>query len=300
MSGTTTFILFRVTIEPKDKDSFQNFQEILDTPLDEYQPMASNGNRFELEGKIRQTQGLYYGTFCLNQTQELPPIVKFGAAPKELLADEDDDTGIGHYTSFFYDPMHQMVGIQNNRNGISANGIAAFFKRNYEMRDILFEFVINPAELARLNNLTEISSFEVSIAKMENGSAFSSNSDSLTFRQATKVADDTNANVFKLFYGVGYQRGATLRKGSVIDYIKSILGKGAVNNITKIEIKGRETDDANMHVIDLINNKIKLIVTLPRARSINASYNQKIITKAIQEYKDIVPELKSYKIKAKT
>src|SRR6185437_306450 len=284
MSGTTTFMLFRVTVDPHDDDqSYTSLREILDDPLAEYQKMAINGARFELDGPVRRTHGIYYGTFCLIQTQELPPMVKAGGEPRELLAGEDDDTGLGHYTSFFYDPKYEMVGVQQNRNGISANGVAAFFKRNYHIRSILFEVVINPAELARLNNLTEIKSFQISIAKMENASAFSGKSDSMAFRQVTKIADDTNANVFTLQFGVGYQRDATLRKGSVIDYIRSILRKANVTDVTKIEIKGREQDEDSLHVVDLINNKVKLIVTLPRVRQIDRNYNQKIIIKAIDE-----------------
>lgn len=299
MSGTTHFLLYRVTIEPSDDDeSFENFKEILDHPRDKYQGMMHSVHKYQLDGIIRKTQGIYYGTFCLIQTSELPTKAKFGEEPEDLLGD-DEEIGLGHYTSFFFDSTNNMIAVQNNPNGISANGIAAFFRRNYEFRDIIFEHVINPDELAKLNNLTQIRSFEISIAKLENGQAFSKDTDSLSFKEVTKMADSTNANVFRLYLGVGYQKENTLSKGGIRKYINSILGKQAANNITKIEIKGREGDEESLEIIDLINNKIRFTVTLPKARSVNRGYVQKLVTSGITEYQKVLPALHSYKIKAK-
>lgn len=299
MSGTTHFLLYRVTIEPNDDDdSFENFKQILDTPLETYEGLMFRGNKFQLDGTIRKTQGIYYGTFCLIQTSELPIKAKFGQEPEDLLSD-DEDTGLGHYTSFFFDSSNNMIAVQNNRNGISANGIAAFFKRNYIFRDIQFEHVINPAELARLDNLTQIKSFEISIAKLENGAAFSKDTDSLSFKEVTKMADSTKANVFRLYLGVGYEKEDSLLKGGVKQYIRSLLGKQNVNNITKIEVRGRENDEESLEIIDLINNKIRFTVTLPKARSVNRGYVQKLVTSGITEYQKILPDLESFKIKAK-
>ena len=47
-------------------------------------------------------------------------------------------------------------------------------------------------------------------------SKFSGDQDNQSSKQVTKVAGDTNASVFLMDFGVGYQRGASLRKGRVI------------------------------------------------------------------------------------
>ncbi|HEY4061196.1 MAG TPA: DUF6731 family protein [Puia sp.] len=299
MAATTTFVLYKATVKPYEDDSYESLKEILDNPLDEYQPMARNGEVFGLEDKVRKTQGIYFGTFCLVQTRELPQKVKFGEEPEDLFDDDDDEVGLGHYTSFFYDSVNDMIGIQSNRNGISANGVAAFFRRNYNIHSILFELVINPADLARLDNLTQVHSFEVSIAKLQDAQAFGKNSKNASFKEFTTIADNTDANVFRLYFGIGYQRNDSLSKRNIRKYLQSIINNQGVSNVTKIEIRGREGDDDNIEVIDLINNKVKFIVTLPRSRYVDRVYTKSLVTKAISGYQTILPELNTYKIKAK-
>jgi hypothetical protein len=299
MAATTSFLLFKVTIEPYDTDSYETLQEILDDPKDAYTLMAHDGDQFGLDGLVRKTQGLYYGTFCLVQTQELPQKRKIGEEPEDLFDDDDADVGLGHYTSFFYDSANAMICIQSNRSGISANGIAHFFRRNYHIKDILFEFVINPADLARLDGLTQLNSFEISIAKLQDAQAFSKNSTNASFNELVSIADNTQANTFRLYFGIGYQRNDSLVKAKVRRYLQSVINHQENNNVTKIEIRGREGDEENIQVFDLINNKIKLIVKLPRSRYVDRVYTKSLITKAIAEYQGILPELGTYKIKAK-
>ena len=299
MAATTTFLVYKVTIEPHEKDSYESLKEILDDPKRTYRLMAHDGDQFGLDGLVRKTQGLYYGTFCLVQTQELPQKLKIGEEPENLFDGEDADVGLGHYTSFFYDPDNAMICIQSNRNGISANGIAHFFRRNYQIRNILFEFVINPADLARLDGLTQIHSFEVSVAKLQDAQAFGKSSNNASFKELVSIADNTQANTFRLYFGIGYQKNDTLSRGRVRRYLQSLISHKASNNVTKIEIRGREGDEENIQIIDLINNKVKLTVRLPRSRYVDRVYTKNLITKAISEYQDILPDLDTYKIKAK-
>lgn len=301
MASTTNFLLFKVTVEPyeNDDESYVNLTEMLDDPKPSYEAMTSGGDRFELDGTIRKTHNIYYGTFCLVQTNELPTIVRVGSEPEDLLNGEDDSTGLGHYTSFFYDPSREMIGVQSNRNGISANGIAMFFKRNYYTKAVYFEYVINPAELARLNNITQINSFEISIAKLQNADAFGHANDQVAFKEITAIADSTNANVFRLYFGVGYEKESSLTKSSILKYARSIMRKRQDTNVTKIEVRGREGDEEFIQIIDLINNKIKLVVSLPRTRSANRIYVERIITNVLAEYNNILPDLNNYKVKAK-
>jgi hypothetical protein len=298
MSNHSTFDLFKISFDNEDEDVL-SFKKILDSPLEKYSKIAKNGNKIDLDGLIKKDGELYFGIFCLLQTTELPPKAKFGKEPTEILSEDDEDTGLGHYTLFIFDPTNEVIIIQRNRNGVSYNGIAYFFQRNYNVRNFEFEILINPAELKQLSKLSVINTFEFSIAKPESSTAFFDNTDSKSMKQIMRVADDTNANVLKIQFGIGYERSSSLKKSSIIDIARSLL-KNKKEDLQKIEIRGRETDESGIEMVDLINNRAKIIVPTPKVRSITRVYLVKIIKKAIEEYRKIKPDLdKVYKVKRK-
>ncbi|HVY75926.1 MAG TPA: DUF6731 family protein [Puia sp.] len=290
-----TFFLYQVDVTIRNPDETLSFEHILRNLPDSLQVLARNGNQFTLDERIRQTQGVYYGAFCLYQTTELPPKVKLGEEPEDLLS--DNDAGLGYYTAFFYDPTNNFIGVQVNQNGISASGIAYFFKRNSTAKEIDFRIVIDPEEFDKLDGLSHISNFDISIAKPVNASQFASTSDSATFKELMSLADKSGSGVLKMHLGTGYGK-SSLNKNVVKRIAKLLLRKATDYNVTKIEIKGRENEDDNQKVIDLINNKVKLTFIMAKQRSYNRSRVKAVITKAIEEYSNISSGLSRFAVKA--
>lgn len=298
MATYTNYYMFQVNIDPYDDSDFKTLKDMLDNLPDagDRIPLAKNGNKFDIYGDIRNRQSMYFGTFCLVQMNELPPRAKLGEAPIEL--DMDEDEGLGHYTSFVYDSTNNIILIQSNRNGITANGIALFFSRNFSVRSIVFDVVINPSDIQRLEAMSEIRNVEISIARVQNGSIFN-NGRRRPISEMQQLGDATDANILKLTLGVGYDRSATLRKRSIISLVRDLLGFEQEGEVQKIIISGRETDESGIEMIDLITNKVIIKVILPAVRSISEISIQREINEVIRLYRDKKREVDNvYKVKS--
>lgn len=296
---STYFHLYKLTVDATEDSPYKTFSEILENPPIRQVTMAKKGNPFQIEGVIKKSGGLYTGTFCLIQKNELPTKAQFGKEP-ELIIDDEDDGGLGHYTSFMYDSSNDVIAIQANRNGVSANGVATYYRRNYKVRDITLEVIINPDKLEQLLKMSTISSFQVSIARPENGSFINSDA-KRSFSEMNTIADNTNANTLTLQLGIGYQRESTLKRQSIFSYVRNLLSKSQNLEVRKIEIKGKENDDDNLETLDLIINKVIIPVTYNSPRTINPRFLNSIIKKVVEEYNVQKPKIdKTYKVKRKS
>jgi hypothetical protein len=294
--ATTHFFLYKITVEPKEDSVHKTFSEILENPPVRQVTMAKKGNPFQLEGKIKKVNNLYYGTFCLIQKNELPTKAQFGKEPENII-DDEDEAGLGHYTSFMYDSTNGVIAIQSNRNGASANGLAAYFRRNYKVRDITLEIIINPDELEKLEKMSTISSFQVSIAKPENGT-FAASGSKRSFSEINEIADKTNASILTLQVGIGYQKSSSLKRNSIISYVRSLLSRNQTLDVRKIEVKGRESDDDYIETLDLITNKVSIPITYTPPRTITPRFLSDILRKVIDNYSALKPKIdRVYKVK---
>ena len=293
--SVTKFHLFKLTLEFREDTTYQKFEEILVEDPQVLHILAKNGNPFRLDGKVKKANHLYSGTFCLIQKNELPIKAYLDKDPEKLL-DDTDEGGLGHYTSFLYDSTNNIIAIQFNKNGISANGIISYFISNYKIKDIILEPIINPDKIEKLLEMSSISSFEISVARPENFTGF--NNSKLDFGEMNKIADITKASTIKLTVSVGYQKKASLDKNSIISYVNNLLGINQALEVKKIEIKGKETDEDNIQTLDLITNKVYIEVNYTSPRSINSSFMNKIIEKVIEQYIILKPDIdKFYKVK---
>lgn len=290
------YFLYKVSLISSDPDENVTLEQLINNWPKRPVSIFKNGNEIIASEVIQNKFNLYYGFFVLIQKNQLPPKVKVGEIPEDILTD-DEDAGLGHYTSFIYDPSNHIICIQQNKNGVTANGIAYFLKRNFEIKEALFEIVIDPEDLAKVSKMSKITSFEISIAKPTNGESFLENRGS-SIKEITNWADDTDANVLTLKIGMGYERSASLRKSKIIDTIRSIMKLGQ-GEIRKIEIKGAEKDEDNLAVLDLINNRVNIVVQFCQVRSMTTVIVSQIVDLTIKSYlKDIKPKLNSFKVKA--
>lgn len=290
------FDLFQVSVDFYEDSELSTFEEILTNPPANPILLARNGNTFDIYDKVRKRGVLLVGTFCLVQMNELPPKARLGRAPEDLGL--DDDSGLGHYTSFIFDPGNNIIAVQSNRQGVSAVGITEYFSRNYRVKNISFDVIIDPADIRRLQNMTDIRQFDVTIAKTKHGNIFDQKKQSIG--QLVSATDGSNAGLLKLHLSAGYDKNSSLSLGWIRNMVRGLIGYADGGEVRKVEIRGREEDEDTLHVIDFLENKVKLMVSLPRSRSVSDSFIKATIKEAVNRYTEIKSELdRAYKVKRK-
>ncbi|PSL42798.1 hypothetical protein CLV51_11014 [Chitinophaga niastensis] len=289
--------MFQVAINPKVDSEITTFKDMLDNMPEITQVMAKYGDKFDLLGKTTKRGRIYTGTFCLVQSNGLPPRAKLGELPHDLELEEDE--GLGHYTSFFYDPANNVILVQYNRNGITANGIAAYFKANFkdDIRKVEFRVLINPYDITKLQEMSEIKKVELSVAGITRGGILANDGVKRSFSELNDITDKTNATGMNLTLSVG-KAGGGIRRSVISQLFRSLINADTHGNIVKMEITGREEDEDALKVIDFLNNKVIIDVPLIRTRHLNEAAIRKIITDAISQYDLIKDEIAiSYRVK---
>lgn len=289
----TKFFGYRFAIEnnrEEDEIQYRTLKDILDDPSDAPVPLQRAENFFTFDGQITKKNGLYLGAFSLIQTNNIPTKARLGEDPEDLFSDEDDDgLGLGHYTAFIYDPKYDIIMVQSNKNGVTANGMVAFFKRNFDIDNMEAEVLLSKEDLQKLDRLSIISSFEISLAKPTDAGDFG-NAGNATFKRAVQFADEVEGNSLKIHVGMGYDRTASLKRGNLLNTVKSLLriSPGEQHfKISKLEVKGRETDEDSLETLDLISNRAKIVVPLEHVRSFNPAQVERLLSAALDEYRAI-------------
>lgn len=291
----THFHLFKLTIEFREDSNFQSFEQLLMAAPDTLHILAKNGNPFRIDGEVKKVNNLYTGTFCLIQKNELPIKAYLDKDPEKLL-DDLDEGGLGHYTSFLYDSTNSIISIQSNKNGVSANGIISYFNRNYKIKDLILEPIINPDNIEKLRQMRSISSFEVSVARPENFNDINKKNKAIS--EMHEIADITKASTLKLTVGIGYQKKSSLDKKTIFSYARKFLSQQQEFEVKKIEVRGKENDEDNIQTLDLITNKVSIQINYNPPRSINLIFLGQILEKVIEEYLILKPEIDmTYKVK---
>ena len=291
----THFHLFKLTIEFREDSNFQSFEQLLMAAPDTLHILAKNGNPFRIDGEVKKVNNLYTGTFCLIQKNELPIKAYLDKDPEKLL-DDWDEGGLGHYTSFLYDSTNSIISIQSNKNGVSANGIISYFNRNYKIKDLILEPIINPDNIEKLLQMRSISSFEVSVARPENFNDINKKNKAIS--EMHEIADITKASTLKLTVGIGYQKKSSLDKKTIFSYARKFLSQQQEFEVKKIEVRGKENDEDNIQTLDLITNKVSIQINYNPPRSINLIFLGQILEKVIEEYLILKPEIDmTYKVK---
>lgn len=291
--------MFQVAITPSaNGNNDYAFHDLLDNLPEDRIPMAKNGNKFDLYGEIqRRRNGIYSGTFSLIQASEIPPKARLGEEPEDL--DLEDDEGLVHFTSFIYDSTNSIILVQNNRNGITASGIAAYFQRNFshEIRKIEFRVVINPAGIEKLQEVSEIRKMNLTIAGVEGGGILANDGVKRAVGELSSFADTSNAHTVNISLSMGYNQGS-LNRNLIQRLFRAIGRSDQYGTVTKMEIVGRESDEDALRTIDFITNKVIIDVPLRNYRHYNDTVITRVITDSIGQYDLIRGEITTtYRVK---
>ncbi|MBS0646418.1 MAG: hypothetical protein JSR97_07475 [Verrucomicrobia bacterium] len=291
---TLNFDVFKL-ITTNDQQDLVKFETILLNKLAAYRTLPKSSGPILLIGDISKNGKFIYGTLAHNQMNDLPPTLDSATGETGELPIKDTQ-GLAYYTSFLFDTELQMIAYESKQNGVSLKSFLEFFEMNYSLPPIESEIVIDPIEIQRLNKMSVIKKFYVKIAKVENGAIFNSNKAS--FKQIINSADGTNTNTLEYTITSARSKDGSLTLNKVKQMAKDLLKYKETEEVEKMVITGKETDEDPADVIDFIANKVRISIKVERKRfSTNFALKEKydLLT---EEYKKVHPHLiKAYKLK---
>lgn len=291
---TINFDVFKLTAT-NDQQDIVPFEKILLKKLSNYQTLGKSTGPILLIGDITKNGKFLFGTLAHNQMNDLPPALDSATGETSELPIKDTQ-GLAYYTSFLFDPELQMIAYESKQNGVSLKSYLEFFEMNYSLPPIESEIVIDPIEIQRLNKMGVIKKFYVKIAKVENGAIFNTNKSS--FKQIIDSADGTNTNLLEYTITSGRSRDGSLSLNKIKQMAKDLLKYKDTEEVEKMIITGKETEEDTANAIDFIANKVRISIKVERKRFSTTFALKEKYDLLTEEYKKVHPHLlKAYKLK---
>lgn len=175
-----------------------------------------------------------------------------------------DTSGLSFPTCFLYDKELDMVAFESGKNKLTFNNFCAYFEYIHNIKEIQTEIVLDPVDYAKLANINYISKFSVKIVKLQTGTVFHSKKKAVS--NIIKAADDTDNSVLDLTLSSGLSR-KSLKVSTIKNYITSLLSFKDSEEVTKIEINGREENEEHGTVLNFIENKVRFAIDVERKRN---------------------------------
>lgn len=161
-----------------------------------------------------------------------------------------NDEGIGERTAFLYDEETHVLVAQRHRVGVSTKLLARYVQHLLKLDDpIDFLPVIEQGALQRLNELEEITRFEISLARIDKSEAFVDGGGPLA--GAIQSINTLDAPTAKIICSVGRERKRSLLT-SPVKKIAEIFVQAGNANVRKLEVVGLRNEEER-DVIDLMN-----------------------------------------------
>lgn len=284
------FDVFHVVVEMRENQPQRSFLNLLDNPSVPEIPIGRDGGSFVLNGPIA-TNGIYRtGSFKFIQMTDIPPTGSISGNTFQIPLNQNE--GLAHYTSFFYDTQRGTLMVESTHAGTSSGGIAVYFQRNHQdVKDIKFNMVLDPTNEDKLSRMNIIKKIDIRVARYENGQVFDSRNRSI--KQITDVADSTDTNILEVKMSAGRKRDDSLSLPRTKQLIRSLRGWTSTQEVQKILVTGND-ENGDRVAIDFITDRVKIEVTLPRSRFVSDVTINRKIEAAIEEYNLIRNDLRGF------
>lgn len=275
---------YQISIADDDsEDAFNTVAEAFTTPPTEFEKTVRSDESSVslLRGKLhKDANGLVYGTLIHTQKNDIPFTFDDETQTEEELTELGDKKGLGYETSFVFDPIVNIVMIENIKNGVGIGSFCHFFSSNFNLNTLEYGVVINPSDIDKLNRMTTITKFEVKIARLQSGNPFAGKKN-VTANDIIAAADDTNTDTLDFSLSVGYKRGESLSLRKIKDFVRDFRKLRSTDNkeLKKLLVSGRVGDDNPIEPLDLIQQRLKDSITVTRVRlnnltTLNTRYEQ--------------------------
>lgn len=217
-------------------------------------PISKYGD-FDIHGTLIQ------GTMCHSQMLDIPPSIDVTTNKIEEL-ELRPEQGLAYLTSFIFDTETSIIIYESNKNGVSFGSFCDYLSYCFGVT-IISELVLNPADLERLQGWTQVTKFHVKVARLQNGTILDANKKAV--RDVVQLASDTDANILETKITIGRSRLESLRKGRIIELVKSFIPYKDTEEVQFLEVSGREGDES-VRPIDFIKNRIRLKIYVEKKR----------------------------------
>jgi hypothetical protein len=209
---------------------------------------------------IKQQQGFVLGTILSNQMSNIPS--SYDKLEKKLTTlNIKPSQGLAHLTSFLYDPALKILMFQSNKNGASINTFCSLIESNIANVSIVPNFLLNPSDLQKLQEMTVIRKLFVKI--YNNGVPM--NGVDKSVEEMVSFANDANNDYFE-FAIVNTRNQSSLKVPKILGFVKSLLGKKEEQAIEKIEVKGKGDAEKKMRTLNLITNRLRPHINIKTTR----------------------------------
>ena len=243
------------------QDTQPSFEQIIDTV--QIAPNDANRNEDYHGVPIRlqesSSQGDFrYAKMIRIRLDEVPLRASLSAGSIGPF-DFEEDEGIGEETAFLYNMNLRVMVVQRNRFGVSPNMIALYFNMKGHINGfIVLEPIIQLDAFRRVSQLGIIRKFDIRIAGLENFQDFRGMG--YSGEALAGLMENFRAPTVSVSLSMGRTRRGSLSIGNILDQIRSALRFTGSNAVQKIEVTGREDDQHEIEVIDILKDRMTEMV----------------------------------------
>jgi hypothetical protein len=288
------FDLFQLHVDSLDGERV-DFEDILLELLDNYTPITQNQSPVIVIDTCKKGNRYVTGTMAHNQMYDLPPVADTVAGVVGELPIQSTQ-GLAHCTSFIFDKELQIIIYERRQNGVSFNSFCKFYESNYPIKYIEADIIVDPIDMKRLLSMEVIKKISVKVAKIQNGTLFSSTK-TPTFKKMRQAADDTNFTTMEYTLKAGRSKSSSLVPKVIQKLVKELFRFTETEEVSVLSVTGKLDEDDQSNTIDFVTNRIKISIEVERAR-FNQAFSISEKYEAMEaEYQKIRPEVhKIYKI----
>lgn len=235
-------------------------------------PPLQKGNDSIVFNHIYRNPGFLYGSMSRIQTSNIPSKRNPNSAQSTPIEFSSPQEGLEHATCFVFDLATNIVGFENLQQGVSVDDFLLFVQSNVGFQ-VIKEIVIANNVQDFLNNLNDVSLLNIKVAGINSSQAFT-NVEASSLSEILALSNRTNG--YNIEVVISKERGneqtmnLDIVKG-MVSGIMSVFSKRP-ETVKKAVVKGRsDFEEGNtLKEIDLVQNKLMDILSVPNERSITA------------------------------
>ena len=240
-------------------ESASDFKKVLLAP-ENHQAIRIDKKDIEIKYVDTNPNGTITGIFVSTRKDGIAPAHKPGEEDFSAIQLKEDE-GLAYPNAFLFDPQTNVILLEQNRSGATANNICEYFNAI----DLKLRILLTADAYQRLNNMAVIQEVEIEVATPTQiiRNEYAQNA---TLRDFANISNDLHATKsIKLTIKSEAKQGGVY-KPSLLQLINNILHIGrhtpGAKTSNKITVKGKQQDNAGQHAlindcIDLFENKLK-------------------------------------------
>lgn len=276
---------FQVELPDDSQVTFQNILEQQNRNWDpNNKPVVPVGDFFIVLGDFSQQDDITTGQLVLVNMNQQPAIVNVQQPSRDTrLIQMAAEEGIGNETAFLYAPQYRILMFHSRFGGVSRGRFSYFWEDIGEVSPIELKPVLDLTTHEKFNKMRMIRKLEVQVADLRNQAIIEG--DDCTVSSILSFQQDYEAPKLKLELSIGRSKKGTIHLENTKRLIRQLSGRDTTE---KLVIKGKENEDSDPEVLDLIKQRIvsRIEVEVRNRRldmknllhNMISEYNRKLLT----------------------